>query len=170
MTVVIGPATLADVSEIETIEESVFSDPWSANSFRALPGDPRVLFACARSGVGDGDSAGPGPGAAATGAGRGVLGYVVAIFAADEGEIGNLAVAPAAQGQGIGGRLLDAVLAEAERRGCVVLYLEVRESNAAARQLYASRGFKEAGRRRGYYQRPVEDALLLRRTVGPRLK
>ena len=169
MTVVIGPATLADVSEIAGIEESEFSDPWSANSFRALPGDPRVLFACARSGVGDGGGAATGP-AAARGAGRGVLGYVVAIFAADEGEIGNLAVVPAARGQGIGGQLLDAVLAEAERRGCVVLYLEVRESNAAARQLYASRGFEDAGRRRGYYQRPVEDALLLRRTVEPRLK
>jgi [ribosomal protein S18]-alanine N-acetyltransferase len=158
MTATIGPATLHDTEQVAAIECAVFADPWAANSFRALPGDPRVFFACARVPVGA-------PGAAAR-----VLGYVVAIFAADEGEIANLAVAGEAQGQGIGGRLLDAALAEAERRRAKVLYLEVRESNQAARSLYRSRGFEQAGRRRGYYQRPVEDALLLRRAVGPGLK
>jgi ribosomal-protein-alanine N-acetyltransferase len=42
------------------------------------------------------------------------------------------------------------------------MYLEVRESNTAARRLYASRGFEEMGRRRGYYKRPAEDAIVLR--------
>ncbi len=166
MTATIAPVRLADTEQIAAIEAAVFSDPWSANSFRALHGDPRVFFACAR-------GAGGGPGAEperAPGAADRVLGYVVAIFAADEGEIANLAVAREAQQRGIGGQLLDAVLAEAERRGALVLYLEVRESNQPARALYRARGFEEAGRRRGYYQRPVEDALLLRRRVGPRLK
>jgi ribosomal-protein-alanine N-acetyltransferase len=43
------------------------------------------------------------------------------------------------------------------------MFLEVRESNSAARALYASRGFLAVGRRRGYYRSPVEDALVLRR-------
>lgn len=168
---VIEPAVLADTEEISVIEQAVFGDPWSANSFRALPGDPRVYFACARTppvaaAAGDAGST-PRLGA---GAPQGVLGYVVAIFAADEGEIANLAVSPAAQGKGLGGRLLDATLAEAARRRCTALYLEVRESNAAARKLYGSRGFAEIGRRMGYYQKPVEDALLLRRLVASRLK
>jgi [ribosomal protein S18]-alanine N-acetyltransferase len=163
MTVAIGPVTLADTEQVAAIERAAFADPWSANAFRALPGDPRVYFACARD-TGAGDSvAGPD-------APKRVLGYVVAIFAADEGEIANLAVAPDAQRRGIGARLLDSALSEAERRGAAVLYLEVRESNEAARGLYRSRGFHEVGRRRSYYQRPVEDALLLRRSVGPGLK
>jgi len=43
------------------------------------------------------------------------------------------------------------------------VYLEVRESNAPARALYAAHGFKEVGRRKQYYRRPVEDAIVLRR-------
>ena len=49
-------------------------------------------------------------------------------------------------------------------RGIEAVYLEVRDSNQRARQLYRSRGFEEVGRRRGYYRRPVEDAIVLRRT------
>ncbi len=156
------PATLADAKQVAAIEEVVFSDPWSANSFRSLHGDPRVYFACVH---GPGAENGP----EGTPAGP-VVGYVVAIFAADEAEIANLAVDPGAQRQGVGRRLLDAAIAEAERRGTRVLYLEVRESNQAARSLYRSHGFEQAGRRREYYRHPVEDALLLRRLVGPRLK
>ena len=95
----------------------------------------------------------------------GIAGYVVAWFAADEGEIANLAVREPTRRRGIGAALLDAALVEAGRRGAVNMYLEVRESNEAARALYASRGFEEVGRRRGYYHRPVEDAVVLRRTT-----
>jgi ribosomal-protein-alanine N-acetyltransferase len=70
------------------------------------------------------------------------------------------------RGQGVGGRLLDATIGELERRGATSTFLEVRESNAAARALYASRGFDSVGRRRNYYRRPVEDALVLRRDTG----
>jgi len=161
----IAPATLADANEVSAIEESVFADPWSANSFRSLPGDPRVYFACAKA-----PANGAGADSAKVGAAGGVVGYVVAIFAADEGEIANLAVASDARGRGIGAGLLDAALRHAKERGANALYLEVRESNSAARHLYGARGFKEVGRRRGYYQRPVEDALILRRLVGPGLK
>jgi ribosomal-protein-alanine N-acetyltransferase len=59
------------------------------------------------------------------------------------------------------------VLAEAMESGVRALYLEVRDSNSAARALYASRGFDMVGRRRGYYQRPQEDALVLRRDLAP---
>jgi ribosomal-protein-alanine N-acetyltransferase len=61
--------------------------------------------------------------------------------------------------------MLDAVLIEMARRGVANAYLEVRESNKAARRLYESRGFREIGRRERYYRRPVEDALVLRRTL-----
>ena len=51
--------------------------------------------------------------------------------------------------------------------GVESVFLEVRESNHAARTLYASRAFQGIGRRRGYYRVPMEDALLLKRELGP---
>jgi ribosomal-protein-alanine N-acetyltransferase len=94
------------------------------------------------------------------------LGYVVAWFAAGQGEIANLAVDPDVRGRGLGSALLDAALEEARRQHTEEVFLEVRDSNARARQLYESRGFVEVGRRRKYYRRPVEDAVILRWTVA----
>ena len=135
-----------DVDAVAAIEKRAFSDPWSANSFRALFGNPLVTFAIAEDAI----------------TGR-VLGYVVAWFVVDEAEIANLAVSDEVRRAGIGARLLDFAVAAADQRQCRVVFLEVRESNAAARALYASRGFQVAGRRSKYYRKPVEDALVLRR-------
>ena len=91
-----------------------------------------------------------------------VAGYVVALDAADEGEILNLAVAEGGRRRGLGRALVEAIIAALSERGVRQVYLEVRESNAAARALYAGFGFKDVGRRKGYYRRPVEDAIVLR--------
>ena len=144
----IGPATLDDVPAIVEIERAAFSDPWSVRSFREALDQRSIFFWCARRD------------------GVGVLGYVVAWFVADEGEIANLAVSPSARGMGVGRALLDAALEAAARRGVGAVYLEVRDSNERARRLYESRGFEEVGRRRGYYRRPVEDAIVLRRSLA----
>jgi len=145
--VTIDRVRATDLTRIAAMERQCFSDPWSASAFRDLEQNPRVQFLCARAGENE-------P----------ALGYVVAWFAADEGEIANLAVAPEARGKGIGAALLDAALTHAERMHVSAVYLEVRDSNQTARRLYASRGFAEVGRRRDYYRRPVEDAVILRRT------
>jgi ribosomal-protein-alanine N-acetyltransferase len=138
-----------DLEAIATIERASFSDPWSAASFRSLLGNAQVFFAVAEGPAGE------------------VRGYVIEWFVVDQAEIANLAVAPEARGGGVGAALLDAALAEGRRRRMAAVYLEVRDSNARARALYAARGFAEVGRRRGYYRRPVEDALILRRTLAP---
>lgn len=148
MTLSVQPARLVDVPSIVEIERAVFSDPWSAQSFREALGHPAVYFSCACRDDGE------------------VLGYVVAWFVADQGEIANIAVAPDQRGQGVGRALLDAALGEAATRGIAAVFLEVRDSNQRARELYASRGFEEVGRRRRYYRRPVEDAIVLRRTLS----
>ena len=93
---------------------------------------------------------------------REIAGYVVALDAADEGEILNLAVAPGGRRNGLGRALVRSILEALTARGVRQVYLEVRESNAPARALYAARGFKEVGRRKQYYRRPVEDAIVLR--------
>jgi ribosomal-protein-alanine N-acetyltransferase len=130
---------------VHAIEQAVFADPWSLGDFReCVASDATFLVA-------------------ETGAG--VAGYVVALDAADEGEILNLAVAPGGRRHGTGRALVEEVLTALTDRGVRQVYLEVRESNAAARALYAAHGFREIGRRAQYYRRPVEDAIILRAAI-----
>jgi ribosomal-protein-alanine N-acetyltransferase len=79
-----------------------------------------------------------------------------------EWEIENVAVSGAAQRRGLGSHLLGEFLALARERGGRDIFLEVRASNVAARRLYEKWAFVEAGVRKSYYQRPTEDALVLR--------
>jgi len=123
----------------------VFSDPWSANDFTECVTSGVPFLVAERRGV--------------------VAGYIIAHCAADEGEILNLGVAAAHRRQGIGRALVERVLQELAGRGVGTVYLEVRASNAAARQLYESLGFGEVARRSRYYRRPVEDAVVLRAAI-----
>jgi len=158
-TVVVREAQEYDIPEIVRIEQASFADPWSADSFVSSLGFDRIYFLVAeeiQEGSVDSESA------AAV-----LLGYVLILLLAVEAEIANLAIAPVGRRRGIGGLLLDRAIAESAGRGVRTVYLEVRESNLAARALYESRSFKQVGRRKGYYRHPVEDALLLRRDLAP---
>jgi len=70
-------------------------------------------------------------------------------------------------GQGIGTALMAGLLAEARRRGCAEVYLEVRVDNRRAQRLYRQLGFAQVGLRRGYYQPSGADALVMRRETIP---
>jgi ribosomal-protein-alanine N-acetyltransferase len=133
------------VAQVAPIERAVFSDPWSE----------RDLSECVRSRV---------PFLVAVESG-GVVGYVIAQHALDEAEILNLGVEPTRQRQGVGRALVQAMLAQLRDAGVATVFLEVRESNAAARRLYAALGFAHVGRRRGYYRLPPEDAVVLRAAI-----
>jgi len=130
---------------VHAIEQASFSDPWSLRDFRECVASDIVFLVAA--------------------APEGVAGYVIAQDAADEGEILNLAVASARLRGGIGRALVEQVLAALAERGARQVFLEVRESNGAARALYASLRFEEVGRRSSYYRRPVEDAIVLRAAI-----
>ncbi len=130
---------------MHAIEQASFSDPWSLRDFRECVASDIVFLVAA--------------------APEGVAGYVIAQDAADEGEILNLAVASARLRGGIGRALVEQVLAALAELGARQVYLEVRESNGAARALYASLRFEEVGRRSRYYRRPVEDAIVLRAAI-----
>ena len=93
---------------------------------------------------------------------NGVQGFVIARVVRDEWEIENIAVAGVARRRGLGSRLLSELLGMARARGAKAVFLEVRESNRAARALYEKWMFVEHGRRRRYYQDPDEDAILYR--------
>ena len=92
-----------------------------------------------------------------------VRGYVFCREVAGEAELLNIAVDPAIRRSGLGGELLRLAIAWAEARGAGEMFLEVRASNAGAIALYERHGFRAVGRRRDYYEHPVEDAVLYRR-------
>ncbi|MCY7378283.1 MAG: ribosomal protein S18-alanine N-acetyltransferase [Gemmatimonadaceae bacterium] len=148
----------ADLDAMASIERVSFSDPWSFETLSAAHAlrHMRVLVA-EESGRASGEG----------GAAPVLVGYVLALVMADEGEIADVAVAPDARGRGVARALLDQIILDMVADGVRALYLEVRESNAAARGLYRSLDFVQVGRRRGYYQHPNEDALLLRRDLVP---
>jgi len=91
-----------------------------------------------------------------------VLGYAGLIAYPDEAHVATIGVTGSRQGQGIGGRLLDALLAEADTRSPVVL-LEVRATDEATQGLYARRGFVPIGVRPNYYPNSGEDAVVMKR-------
>jgi len=136
--------TPADVAAIAAIEARAFSDPWPASAFLELlnRSHARLIAAFDASGT--------------------LCGYCVLLHVLDEGEIANIAVAPERRRRGIAARLLDDALQAARSMDLTALFLEVRMSNDAARNLYDSRGFEPVGRRRAYYREPLEDALVLR--------
>lgn len=143
-----GPVTVramwpADIPEVMRIERQSFGMPWQESTFRALMRRPSASLLTAEA------------------SGR-VVGYSVLWFAADEGELGNLAVDPEHRGRGIGRTLLDRSMEQARLRGARSLYLEVRESNGAARAMYDTAGFETVGRRPDYYSGPRENACVMR--------
>jgi ribosomal-protein-alanine acetyltransferase len=91
-----------------------------------------------------------------------VVGFIVGRQANDEWEIENIAVTGAARRSGLGSRLVGETLDLVRSRGGKAVFLEVRESNRAARSLYEKWAFIEVGRRKMYYQNPAEDALVLK--------
>lgn len=130
------------------IERASFADPWSEDSFRRILGGHSAIFQVMVIPANE------------------VAGYIIAFAIGSDAELLNVAVEPRHRGQGLAGMMLDAVLIQLGASGVRTAFLEVRESNRAALALYGSRGFTEIGRRRNYYRRPVEDALVMRRVIG----
>lgn len=91
-----------------------------------------------------------------------LCGFVVGRGLGEEWEIENVAVAGPARRRGLATRLVGEMLDHARERGAQSIYLEVRESNRAARALYEKWAFVESGRRKSYYHDPPEDALVYR--------
>ena len=152
MTVHLRDMTLDDLPAVMVLEEELFApDTWTRAMYRdeLSHRDTRYYL------IAEDDAGG----------GRAIVGYAGLIAYDDEAHVATLGVAARAQGAGIGSLLLDALLAEADRRSPVVL-LEVRADNEVAQGLYRRRGFAEIGRRRGYYQPSGTDAVVMKREVA----
>lgn len=139
-------ATLADIRILMAIEQdSPTAAHWQESQYRAAlePGavPERVSLVMEESAV---------------------QGFIVARVLGEEWEIENVVVTNLERRRGLGARLVTALLEQARGRGARAVFLEVRESNEAARRLYTKSGFLPAGRRKSYYSDPPEDALLFR--------
>ena len=136
----------ADLPRVLEIEVASFSTPWKDATFRGLMRRTDTdLY------VAELDDR--------------IVGYSACWTVIDQSELGNVAVAHDARGQGIGGALVDVVVERVKERGAHELFLEVRESNHVAQSIYRDRGFTVVGRRRSYYAQPTEDALVMRLRV-----
>ena len=96
---------------------------------------------------------------------RTLAGFIMSRMAADEAEILSVAIAPGRRGRGLSRPLLDFHLRSLAGRGVRAVLLEVDEQNEPARRLYGKAGFREVGRRQGYYESGAT-ALVLRRDLG----
>ncbi|HEY1252191.1 MAG TPA: GNAT family N-acetyltransferase [Thermoanaerobaculia bacterium] len=149
-----------DLDEVARIESESFPAPWKREFFASELVEPhryvRVLardFGAAPRIGGDGGGDGEG------GLPR-IGGYLFAVSLYEEFHINKIATDLRLRHQGYGRVLLEDALARARSMGSAAVTLEVRVSNAAARQFYRSYGFAEAYRRRNYYQ-DGEDAFVL---------
>jgi len=142
--------TEADMPRIMTLEHELFpDDAWSPEMYAAELAQPpsRRLYLVAE----EGDT---------------VIGYAGMMFTGgSQADVVTLGVDAAHWGQGTGTALLSALVAEAARRGCTEVLLEVREDNPRARRLYLREGFTEIGIRRGYYQPSGVDAVVMRKVL-----
>ncbi len=147
---VIRPATIADIPELMTIgRESVSAGHWTERQYEAALTSEhprRVALVLEDKGA--------------------IAGFVVAAEVAGEWELENIAVRSSAQRRGLATRLMGALLAAVSEGGGALIHLEVRESNGAARELYLKWGFREVGRRPGYYHNPPEDAILYKKILA----
>ncbi|MEP7026347.1 MAG: ribosomal protein S18-alanine N-acetyltransferase [Actinomycetota bacterium] len=148
---VLRAMTQADLAAILQLEQQIFGDEaWSGAMLRGelaqQPASRHYLVAQ------DGGA---------------IVGYGGLLAAGTQADILTLAVATDRWSQGTGSGLLEALLAEAARRGCHEVFLEVRTDNTRAQQLYLRYGFHQIGIRRGYYQPSGTDALVMRKELAP---
>lgn len=132
-----------DLDDVVKIEQVSFPDPWSYNMFKAELSNSFSRLWVAR------DTAG------------GVTGYICFWLLNGETHLLDLAVHPLHRRRGIAFRLITASLDYCKGAGVKSAYLEVRESNEAARRLYERFGFRVIYRRPQYYKNPKEDAYVM---------
>ena len=139
------------VPRIAELEAETFSAPWDEASIRAELENPLALWLVAVE--------------RKTGPDEDVLGYAGSQTVFEDADILNVCVAPEARRRGIA----EALMTELERRliprGAERITLEVRASNVPAIRLYQKLGYAQVGVRRGYYEKPREDALILQKEL-----
>jgi len=142
----IADARPADAAAFAAMHAQSFRRGWSEQEFQRLLADRTVV-------------------AHRASFGRTLAGFILSTLASGEAEILSVAIAPAYRGRGYARPLLDTHLRRLAGLGARTVFLEVGEQNAPACRLYRRAGFREVGRRQGYYDSGMT-ALVLRRDLG----
>lgn len=138
----IRPMEDRDISTVEQIEKSIFSLPWSVKSFADAANTPEnVYLVCECTGE--------------------IAGYCGMWTVLGEGNITNIAVSPAYRRSGVAEALLKELERRARLKDVTIFFLEVRQSNEAAKRLYEKLGYSPIGVRKRFYEKPVEDAIVM---------
>ncbi len=136
-----------DLDEVEAIEKASFSIPWSRNSIKDAMNTPdNVYIVCEEDGH--------------------IAGYCGMWTVLGEGNIVNVAVGEAYRRRGIGREMMDSLIERGLEKQVDIFFLEVRQSNEAAKHLYESAGFKNIGLRKNFYEKPCEDACVMSRIIS----
>ncbi len=133
-----------DLDEIAQLEKDSFSDPWPKKAFEAQLNDGTSIMLVARL-AGQGE----------------IVGYLCAYSVLVEVQLASVAVKNEFRRLGVGEKLVREMIRVGQGLGAQEVWLDVRESNLAARRLYVKLGFREVYRRKNYYRKPKEDALVL---------
>lgn len=133
----------SDAKDIAMLEKECFSLPWSENGILEAMAHNTVFFKALYKDE--------------------FAGYISVTAVAGEGYINNIAVFENTRGAGVGSLLLDRAVTFARKENLEFLSLEVRDSNAAAISLYSKLGFENEGVRRGFYENPKEDGIIMTR-------
>lgn len=142
----VSPMTEADIPQIAELEKQCFSEPWSENSLKEELTNETARFYVIHSG-------------------EKLLGYIGANNICGEVYITNVAVNKEFRFQGLGKKLVNHLVKQAEAENALFVTLEVRESNENAIRLYEKCGFKRAGERKNFYSKPTENALIYTLTL-----
>lgn len=148
------PVRWWQLEDLARLDAELFDpDVWSVETFWSELAAPGRTYCVAV--AGDGPSQAEPP----------ILGYAGLAVCGAEADVQTIAVAPTAQGRGLGRLLLDWLITQAQAQGARTLLLEVRADNDRAQRLYAAAGFERIAIRRRYYQPGDIDAHIMRRTL-----
>ena len=143
-----------DLPEVQAIEKQSFSNPWPETTFEGEIQNVGISY----------------PVVAVDPASEKIAGYVIFWIIGDVAQINNIAVHPDFRRRRIAEGMLRSALEAMERHGVQFVSLEVRAGNTGARMLYDKLGFRPLGRRKEYYTKPVEDAVVMGLFLASRLK
>lgn len=131
-----------DLEQVAALEEKIFSVPWSKSGFEQSLKQENTFYLV---GIVAGE----------------VVAYGGILQILDEGDVTNIAVTKQCRGRGFGRKMMEALIERGKYRNIVAFTLEVRASNQAAISLYEKLGFRNEGIRKNFYEKPVEDAIIM---------
>lgn len=136
-----------DLEQVEAIEKSVFSVPWSFNSIKeAMEMPDNIYIVCEEDGC--------------------IAGYCGMWTVLGEGNIVSVAVGEKYRRRGIAKEMMEDLISRGLQKNVNVFFLEVRQSNEAAKHLYEISGFRNIGVRKNFYEKPCEDACVMSRIIS----